>query len=78
MSLESFGPEQVPRKHLYRIPEAMVLLSISRSVLYEQIRSGRLRAVKQGRTRLVPESAVYDYVELLERESQEDISGQTA
>ena len=42
------------RKALYRIPEAMRLLSLSRSVIYELIRSGRLRTVKQGRTRLVP------------------------
>ena len=33
---------------LYRIPEAMNLLSLSRSVIYEQIRAGRLRTVKQG------------------------------
>jgi hypothetical protein len=39
---------------LYRVPEAMALLSLSRSVLYEQIRAGRLRSVTQGRTRLVP------------------------
>ena len=41
------------RKALYRIPEAMRQLSLSRSVIYELIRSGRLRTVKQGRTRLV-------------------------
>jgi excisionase family DNA binding protein len=57
------------RKALYRIPEAMALLSLSRSVLYEQIRSGRLRSVTQGRTRLVPATAITDYVHLLERES---------
>ena len=30
----------IPERHLYRIPEAMQLLSMSRSVIYEQIRSG--------------------------------------
>lgn len=59
----------MPEKALYRISEAMELLSISRSVLYEQIRSGRLRTVKQGRTRLVPASAIAAYVALLEREA---------
>ncbi|HEY8450983.1 MAG TPA: helix-turn-helix domain-containing protein [Natronosporangium sp.] len=57
------------RKALYRIPEAMALLSLSRSVIYEQIRAGRLRTVKQGRTRLVPATAIAEYVALLERES---------
>ena len=59
-----------PGKQLYRVAEAMGLLSISRSVIYEQIRSGRLRSVTQGRMRLIPASAIADYVALLERESR--------
>jgi excisionase family DNA binding protein len=47
----------------------MARLSLSRRVIYELIRSGRLRSVKQGRTRLIPESAIAEYVELLEREA---------
>jgi excisionase family DNA binding protein len=62
------------RKALYRIPEAMRLLSLSRSVIYELIRSGRLRTVKEGRTRLVPESAITEYVSLLERESTRGVA----
>jgi excisionase family DNA binding protein len=62
------------RKVLYRIPEAMRQLSLSRSVMYELIRSGRLRTVKQGRTRLVPESAITEYVSLLERESTKGVA----
>jgi excisionase family DNA binding protein len=57
------------RKQLYRVADAMVVLSMSRSVIYEQIRSGRLRSVTQGRTRLIPASAIADYIALLERES---------
>ncbi|MEV4620203.1 helix-turn-helix domain-containing protein [Asanoa sp. NPDC049573] len=56
---------------MYRVPEAMRLLSLSRSVIYEQIRSGRLRTVTQGRTRLVPASAIAEYVALLESEASE-------
>jgi excisionase family DNA binding protein len=63
-------PVQVPERHLYRITEAMRLLSISRSVIYEQIRAGRLRSVKQGRTRLIPAQAIQDYVQLLIQESE--------
>ncbi len=62
------------RKALYRIPEAMRQLSLSRSVIYELIRSGRLRTVKEGRTRLVPESAITEYVSLLERESRKGVA----
>jgi len=65
-------PEAVPERHLYRIPEAMMLLSMSRSAVYEQIRAGRLRTVTQGRTRLVPAKAITDYVNLLMRESGVD------
>jgi excisionase family DNA binding protein len=57
---------------LYRIPEAMQLLSLSRSVIYEQIRAGRLISVRQGRTRLIPAEAIRDYIALLVRESDGD------
>lgn len=56
-------------KPLYRVTEAMALLSMSRSVIYELIRSGRLRTVKEGRARLVPAAAIAEYVALLEREA---------
>ncbi|WP_327168517.1 helix-turn-helix domain-containing protein [Streptomyces subrutilus] len=54
---------------LYRVADATVLLALSRTVVYELIRSGRLRTVTQGRARLVPASAIAEYVDLLERES---------
>jgi excisionase family DNA binding protein len=57
-------------KALYRIPEAMRLLSLSRSVIYNQIRAGRLRSVKQGTTRLIPADAIADYIELLKAEAE--------
>jgi excisionase family DNA binding protein len=56
-------------KQLYRVTEAMEVLSLSRSVIYEQLRSGRLRSVTQGRTRFVPAAAITEYVALLEREA---------
>ncbi|MFH8375243.1 helix-turn-helix domain-containing protein [Streptomyces cyaneofuscatus] len=54
---------------LYRVPDAVRVLGLSRSVVYDLIRVGRLRTVKEGRTRLVPASAIADYVALLEREA---------
>ena len=52
---------------LYDVDEAAEALRLSRSVLYELIRSGRLRTVKQGRRRLVPVSALAEYVDSLGR-----------
>jgi excisionase family DNA binding protein len=51
---------------LYGVEEAAVALRLSRSVLYELIRSGQLRTVKQGRRRLVPVSALAEYVASLD------------
>ena len=62
----------VPARRLYRVPEAMQLLSMSRSVIYELIRSGRLRSVCQGRSRLIPAIAIVEYVELLNHEAGHD------
>ena len=56
-------------KALYRIPEAMLLLSMSRSVIYQQIRSRRLRTVSQGSSRRIPATAIDEYVALLEAEA---------
>jgi excisionase family DNA binding protein len=54
---------------LYRVPDAMTALGLSRTVIYELIRSGRLRSVKQGRSRLIPVEAVTTYVAQLTSES---------
>ena len=56
---------------LYGVEEAAAALRLSRSVLYELIRSGQQRTVKQGRRRLVPVSALADYVASLESVSHE-------
>lgn len=66
----SIVPSVVPPRHLYRVPEAMALLSMSRSVLYEQIRAGRIKTVTQGRSRLIPAASIHEYVQLLINESE--------
>ncbi|HEY5788681.1 MAG TPA: helix-turn-helix domain-containing protein [Microlunatus sp.] len=48
------------------VDEAAEALRLSRSLLYELIRSGRLRTVKAGRRRLVPVSALTEYVASLD------------
>ena len=60
-----------PAQQLYRVPDVMRLLSLSRSVIYEQIRVGRLKSVTQGRTRLIPAVAIDDYIVLLQREADD-------
>lgn len=47
---------------LLNVDEAAEALRLSRSLLYELIRSGQLRTVKAGRRRLVPVSALAEYV----------------
>jgi excisionase family DNA binding protein len=59
-----------PAKQLYRVRGAMVVLSLGRSSIYEQIRSGRLRSVTQGRSRLIPASAIDEYIKLLQSEAR--------
>jgi excisionase family DNA binding protein len=56
---------------LYRVPEAMRILSLRRSTIYELLRSGRLRSVREGRARLIPASAIAEYVTLLKNEAQQ-------
>ena len=55
---------------LYRPSQAGEVLSLSRSVVFDLMRMGRLRSVKEGRTRLIPMSALRDYVALLELERE--------
>jgi excisionase family DNA binding protein len=65
-------------RELYRVTEAMALLSLSRSVIYEQLRCGRLRSVHVGRTRLIPATAIAAYIALLEREAAPPAEYETA
>lgn len=60
-------------KELYRVPDVMSLLSLGRSTLYEELRSGRLRSVRVGRVRLIPAAAIADYIALLEQEAGDDV-----
>ena len=62
--------EPQPGMRLYRVPDAMRILSMSRSVIYDKLRSGRLRSVHEGRARRIPASAIAEYIALLEREAR--------
>jgi excisionase family DNA binding protein len=50
---------------LNSIKEVVVRTSLSRSTVYEEMASGRLRSVKVGSRRLITESDLIDYIESL-------------
>jgi excisionase family DNA binding protein len=62
----------IPVRALYGVPEAMALLNLSRTQIYELIRSRRLVTVTQGRRRLVPAASISAYVKLLLQEAGSD------
>lgn len=47
---------------LLSVDEAAAMLGIGRSALYSEIGAGHLRTIRVGRRRLVPASAVAEYV----------------
>ena len=63
---------------LYSVPEAMALLNLSRTQIYELIRTSRLVTVTQGRRRLVPADSITKYVQLLLAECRAGGHGHTA
>ncbi len=52
-------------KLLYRIPEVVAILNVSRSKVYELLKSGQLPSVHIDRTRLVRHEHLMTYVESL-------------
>jgi len=56
--------------HLYKVADAVRVLRMSRSIIYEQIKAGRIRTVKQGRATFITSAALADYIELLEQEAK--------
>jgi excisionase family DNA binding protein len=58
-------------KLLYRPKEAAHVLGIGHDKLYDLMRSGRLRSVKDGGARFITADALADYVAKLEAEAIE-------
>jgi excisionase family DNA binding protein len=58
-------------KLLYRPKEAANALGIGRDKLYDLMRSGRLRSVKDGGARFITADALAEYVAMLEAEASE-------
>jgi excisionase family DNA binding protein len=55
-----------PAARLNNIEAAMDRLALGRSTVYAKIANGELRSVKVGSRRLVPESAIVEFIEHLE------------
>ena len=64
------GKERLNDLQLYRVKDAMRLLNLSRTVVYELLRTGRLSSVQQGRARLITAEAIREYIALLEDEAE--------
>lgn len=59
-----------PEPEFLRVTEAMTVLRLGRTKLYELIRSGRLPSVTEGRARLIPTDAIQEYKALLKKEAE--------
>jgi excisionase family DNA binding protein len=53
------------------VETAARMLGIGRTAVYEEIRLGRLKAVKRGKSRLIPVQSLNEYVQLLLSEAEE-------
>lgn len=58
-------------KLLYRPKEAATVLGISRDKLYDLMRAGRIKSVKDGHARFITADVLTTYVRLLESEAEE-------
>jgi len=54
---------------LHPVEAVMERLCLGRSTIFGLMANGELRSVKVGRRRLIPESAIVDFVESLEKTS---------
>jgi excisionase family DNA binding protein len=59
------GTEIIEINHLNDIKDVVRRTRLSRSKIYEELESGRLKSVKVGRRRLVTESQLIDYIDNL-------------
>ncbi len=64
------GP-QAAELQLYTIEEAATMLRLGRTKVFDLLRDGRLRSVREGRARRIPLLAIAEYIALLEREEAE-------
>lgn len=59
---EAATSPQAPDR-LLSVPEAAAAMGVRRSLIYAEMGAGRLRSIKVGRRRVIPASAISDYLE---------------
>lgn len=67
---ESLNSSETLEPLMFKIDEVVVILKMSRAEIYKQIRAGRIKTVKQGRSTFVTRRALEDYVNLLTSEAE--------
>jgi hypothetical protein len=55
---------------LYTIAEVQAMFRMGRSVIFDELRDGRIRSVTRGRSRRITAAAIREYIALLEREAE--------
>lgn len=58
-------------KLLYRPREAALVLGMSKTALYDLIRTKRIRSIKDGKFRFITADALREYVQTLEQQQEE-------
>jgi excisionase family DNA binding protein len=58
-------------KLLYRPREAALILGMSKTALYDLIRTNRIRSIKDGKFRFITADALREYVRTLEQRYEE-------
>ena len=59
------------RQIAFSVPDAARLAGLGKSLLYEQIKQGKLRTFKVGNRRLVSRDALEEYIRQREQETAE-------
>lgn len=61
--------DRVEVQPFYTVAEASELLRIGRTALFDEMRQGRLKYLKRGRSRRIPAEWLIEYRELLKAEA---------
>ncbi|MBT1193372.1 excisionase family DNA-binding protein [Rhodococcus kroppenstedtii] len=56
-------------RQLFSVQEGMSRTGLGRSSFFNKIASGEIRSVKVGKRRLIPDTAIDEYIERLESQS---------
>ncbi|MBY6709055.1 excisionase family DNA-binding protein [Rhodococcus sp. BP-241] len=59
-------------RQLFSVQEGMARTGLGRSNFFNKIASGEIRSVKVGKRRLIPDTAIDEYIERLESRSAGD------